>query len=141
MRVLGGPVTQVQALITTTQPYLSGPDTLLLNLVFASGALGQLTMCLGAFERDGTRVRVYGDRGTIASDRERIALWTGDGSARTEPVPGPYNFVAEFIAFHDAVLRGDRSSTFAREALADLQLIDAALRSAETGANTHLKHS
>jgi predicted dehydrogenase len=133
LRLLAGHVARVQTFYTTIQPYLAGTDTMLINLQFVNGLIGQLSLGYGSVDPDGRKVKVYGEDGTVVITRERIEIWKTDGKQRSEPVIGPSNFVSEFIAFYDAVIKGDKSPESARQALADLRVIDAAIRSAENG--------
>ena len=138
MRLLGGPVNRVQAVSTTMQPYLGGQDTLLINLTFASGAIGQITFCRGGLDYEARCPRLYGDRGTLVVDRDHVDVWQHDGVRRAEPVTGLDDFTAEFIAFHESVVQGDTSPDSAQEAFKDLLLIDAAIRGAASGATVEI---
>jgi predicted dehydrogenase len=133
MRLLGGPIVKAQATGVTIQPYLSSTDTVLINLQFTSGLIGQISLGYGAFDPDGRKVKVYGENGTLVITRDRIEVWSLDGRQRSEPVTGPSNFVSEFTAFYDMVNRGEKSPDSAHQALADLRVIDAAIRSVESG--------
>jgi predicted dehydrogenase len=135
LQVLAGPIESVQATSAVLQPYLGGPDLMVINLRFQSGVLGQVTLGYGVLDYDHSpsRPKLYGDKGTLAVTRDQVEVWLHDGARRVEPVEGPRNYVAEFIAFHEAVAQGDKSADSARAAFEDLRFIDAALRSAETG--------
>ncbi len=133
MRLLGGDVSRVQAVSTTMQSYLGGADTLLVNVTYRNGLIGQINAASGAVDCEPRGPKVYGDRGTMLLTREQIDVWRHDGTKRSEPVTGPSNFQAEFQAFYEAVITGDRSANSARQAYADLQVIDCAIRSAASG--------
>jgi predicted dehydrogenase len=142
---VGSPITEVHGLVTTFNPQLSGPqnDTLLLNLRFASGMIGQMALGYSAVDHDARRPKIYGREGTLVLFGDRIELWrTGDELAETIPIEAKADGVREeWLDFYNAVANGSPLQYPASEALADLQVILAGLESSRTGEVVRLNPS
>ncbi len=130
LHTLGGPISQIHALTTSFCPDEFGPiDTLLLNLAFASGLIGHVAFSVGAPEQESRALLLYGTEGRLALTPSLITVKSSRGE-RSIPVPPVDPFQAAFKDFHRAIVTGDSPLGTAVAALADLQVIGAALRSA-----------
>lgn len=130
LRILGGPIARVSALTTSFNPSLLGDaDTMLLHLAYDSGLIGNLVFSVGAPEHERRPLVVYGTEGRLELGQQTIGIQTPAGRREIAlPVVDP--FVEEFLDFYHAIVDGTPVRGTPAEALADLQVIDAALRSA-----------
>jgi predicted dehydrogenase len=133
-------VTSVHGLRASFNPSLSGgqDDTLLLQLTFANGLVGQMALGYSAIDQDARRPKMYGDKGTLVLDPDRklIELWRVGREAPTETFPMETienDFKAEWLDFYSAIVEGKTPRCTPEEALADLRILDAGRRSAATG--------
>ncbi len=133
MQMLAGPVAAVQGLVTTFHPEDDVPDTMLANLRFASGAVGHLTYATDVHRREQSPVRVYGTEGTLEIHDDRISLSNGDGEQEIPCAGGPTGLDQEFEDFYACITTGKRPDVTPEEALRDLRVIDAAIRSSRYG--------
>lgn len=113
-------------------------DTLLLHLVFDNGLMGQMALGYGVIDHDARRPKVYGDKGTLVLDlrQKLIELWPVGKEAKTQTIPmetAGNDFRAEWLEFYSAIVEGKTPYSTPEEALTDLLIIDAGLRSAATG--------
>jgi predicted dehydrogenase len=141
--MVGSLVVQVHGLATTFIPGLSGPqhDTLLLNLRFANGMIGQMALGYGAVDHGARHPKVYGRNGTLTLFDDHIELWRTGRDEPTETIKMERSgdgFREEWLDFYKAVATGSALRFPPEEALADLQIILAGLESAETGAVVRL---
>jgi predicted dehydrogenase len=142
--MVDSPVTEVHGLATTFNPHLSGPqnDTLLLNLKFANGMIGQMALGYSAIDHDARHPKVYGRDGTLVLFGDRIEVWRTGRDAPTEiiPIEAKTDGVREeWLDFYNAVANDEPLQHPPSEALADLQVILAGLESARAGKVVSLK--
>lgn len=148
-QVTGAEPTAVRATTRTILPELFGeqPDTLLATIDLADGTVGRLALSFGMASRWTNAVHVYGTTGTLALLQQRreidgrvrydewIELQTGASLPDRIPLEDRGSGVAQELAdFHRALTTGAPARGAASEAAKDLQIIDAALAAAETGA-------
>jgi len=133
LQMLAGPVTAVQGLVTAFNSGDEGPDTMLANLRFATGAVGHLTYATGVHRREPSPVRVYGTEGTLEIHEDRIVLCARDGEQEIPSAGEPTGLNQEFADFYTCMATGKRPDVSPEDALRDLQVIDAAIRSSHYG--------
>jgi len=133
LQMLAGPVTTVQGLVTSFHSGEDVPDTMLANLRFATGAVGHLTYATDVHRREQSPVRVYGTEGTLEIHEDRIVLSNGDGEQEIPCAGGPTGLDQEFADFYTCVTTGKRPDVAPEDALRDLEVIDAAIRSSRYG--------
>lgn len=142
MRVIvNSAITDVHGLLTCFNPALSNgqPDSLLLQLRFANGVIGQMALGYSAIDRESRKPKIYGDAGTLVLCSDRIEIWTRSGDVRSTPLESTgRGFAEEWIDFYAAVTTGSQPAGTAEEALMDLAVIDAGIRSAEEGCSVRL---
>lgn len=127
-----GPVVEVQAITSAfNQPLLGPVDTMLVNLKFESGVAGHLTFSVGLPECSPTPLQVFGPNGRVDVEPSTIHV-TSNGRADSIPLPDVDPFEAEFEDFYNGIVYGQPLQALPNDALADLAIIDAALRSAES---------
>lgn len=142
-------LTAVRATTRTVLPELFGeqPDTLLATIDLADGAVGRLALSFGMVSRWTNALHVYGTAGTLALLQQRrkvdgqaryddwIEIQTGDQPPDRIRLEDRGSGVAQELAdFHRALTTGSPPRGTAWEAAKDLQIIDAALAAAESGA-------
>jgi predicted dehydrogenase len=139
MRRLGGEVEQVQAFTRDIHPVLKGPDTAVINLRFRSGCLGSIIYSGAAQAAGGdfSGYRILGTAGAITvGERETCLLQPAADKGKGEvadrvPSEDGADYYNEFVDFYAAVREGRPPRVPPAEALRDLQIIMAALDSAE----------
>ncbi len=138
MQMLGGPVEAVQGVSTSFSDDSDVPDTLMMNLVFSSGAIGHLTYSVGVFAEEEASFRVFGTAGTLAVHRDRVSIQNADGSEDL-PVDGNVSGIElEFRDFYRAITESVQPEVSPQDGLNDLLVIDAALRSHREGKLIHV---
>ncbi len=144
MRVMvGGEVTLVHGLTASFNPQLSGqqPDTLVLQLTFSNGMVGQIALGYAAIDQEARHPKIYGSEGTLTLFPDHIEVWpvAQDKPGETIPLGNPSpGFREEWEDFYSALANGTPLKSTAEDALVDLQIIDAGLRSAASGETVRL---
>ncbi len=131
LRLVVGEISGVSASVRQCRSDLPPADTLAAALTFAGGALGTLAITYAANHSADSGLTVVGDRGTLHVDYKQVKV-TRDGKTDTHEFPDD-GVEREFAAFA-AAIRGDaphRNS--AAQALQDVAVIEAILRSSERG--------
>lgn len=112
-------------------------DTLLLNLVFENGLLGQLALGYATIDSDARKPKVYGTDGTLVMDpgKKVIELLPVDKSAqiKTFPLETANDFLLQWVDFYNAITSHAKMYSTPEDALFDLMILDAGRRSAKTG--------
>jgi len=133
LQMLAGPITTVQGLVTSFHSGEDVPDTMLANLRFATGAVGHLTYATDVHRQEQSPVRVYGTEGTLEIHEDRMVLSNRDGEQEIPCAGGPTGLDQEFADFYACVTTGKRPDVAPEDALRDLEVIDAAIRSSRYG--------
>jgi predicted dehydrogenase len=129
--IVGGRVSSLHALTASFNPSLLGEiDTMLVNMKFASGFVGNLNFSVGTPESHESPLTLYCSNGRMEIDRDKIVIAKADTS-RVIDVPDHDPFVHEFRNFYEAVVEGVRPLGTAEGALDDLRFVEAAILSAE----------
>lgn len=138
-QVINNPIHTVQALSTSIASEFSSrlDNLLLLNLTFSDGFLGQAMLSNAAVEQETRRHKVFGDDGTIALliKERRIELWPahGDPQELYSAPPHDDDYLLMFNDFYQYAVNNVVPTSTAEDALVDLQVIEAALKSAHSG--------
>ncbi len=132
-RMILGEVETVSAQIVSLRPDLPPADTMSASLCFANGALGTYAVTY-ATPGPATPLQIAGDKGVLLAVKDKVELWQAGKVAKTWEEPSPEDgLVAMYEDFSQAIRTGRPPRATAAEALADLRLIVAMLRSGETG--------
>jgi predicted dehydrogenase len=135
LRELGGEVEQVQAFTKLVHPVMNGVDTMVLNLRFRNGALGQLLFTDAAveYETHFVQATVLGTEGTILMEGATMRLRRrgAEEEVYTDPEEDG-GYYREFLNFYEAIVEGKPVVVTPEEALRDLEIIMRGLDSAET---------
>jgi predicted dehydrogenase len=139
MRVMvNSPVVDIYGLLSSFNPVLFShqPDTLLLNLRYANGMVGQMALGYGAMDKDARRPKIYGEKGTLALFGDRIEMWANVTNAAVQEFKldsnGP-GFQEEWLDFYESIVNGKELLGTAEDAFQDLRLIELGIRSALEG--------
>jgi predicted dehydrogenase len=136
-RVLGE-ITHVSAEVTQMRADLPPTDTLVAAFQFERGFIGNWTMTFAANSPFGASFTVVGDQGALRVGWGELEISTG-GETRKEPVSGIGTMQAELAAFADAIRSGTPSPAGSPlEALRDVAVIEAILRSGEIGSRVEV---
>ncbi len=133
LRMLLGEVETAAAHVAALRSDLPPADTLSASLRFASGAVGSYSVTY-AVPGPETPLQIAGAEAALLVTRDRVEHWKQGKviQAWAEPSAGD-GLVAMYADFAQAVRTGCTPRSTAAEGYADLQLIEAMLRAAETG--------
>lgn len=124
LRLIFGEIVEVSATVDA--------DSLIANLTFASGLLGNYSVTYAAGSSRFITLSVRGENGGIRLDAQGIEVTSGK-ETRTLPSARTFTVDAEFVGFAEAIRDGKPHRSPAREALQDLAVVEAMLDSAESG--------
>lgn len=131
LRLLVGEVEEVAAFTAQMREDLPPADTLAASLRFAGGALGAFGVTFAAQHDAETAISIIGDGGSLRVYRGTLEITRGGEIARhTYADQGVRDELAAFAA---AIIDGTPHRNSAEEALRDVAVIEALLKSAETG--------
>ncbi|MCS7001476.1 MAG: Gfo/Idh/MocA family oxidoreductase [Dehalococcoidia bacterium] len=148
--VAHAPAVAAQAMARAIRPSTLGrqPDTYLVNLTLADGALAHVLYSAAVLDDNSGYLKAYGEDGMLALNQRRVVAngviryedWlerytTRDGPAARQPLPdNPDNGMrAEFLDWYHAIADGAPSRSEPIEALRDLLIVDAAIVAAQSG--------
>lgn len=131
-RQILGEITRVSAFTAQMHPDLPPADTLTAALAFESGLIGHYTASYTAPAPVPTYLMVVGERGGLRVGRGFLQL-TVDGETSQLPLAGYRSVNAELSAFAQIVRGGVARNSTPQDALQDVAVIEAMLRSAEMG--------
>jgi len=131
MRMLLGEVAEVSAHTARTSPHFEADETMSASLRFANGALGTYLVTYGWGAPWGGEFHVVGERGALRVQRGIIEL-TVEGETEKIPCQKFDGVAQEFAAFAAAVQTGAAHLNSPEEALRDVAVVEAMIRSAET---------
>ncbi len=132
LRMILGEVAEVSAYTAQTSPHFAVDETLSATLRFANGALGTYLVTYGWGAPWGGELHVVGDQGTLRVQRGLIER-TAQGKTEAITTAKFDGVEREFAAFA-AAIRGEAPHVNTpQEALRDVAVIEAMIRSAEIG--------
>jgi predicted dehydrogenase len=133
-RFLLGPVARVQAQIGRPVQPLEVEDTARIQFEFASGAMGAVDLSWSLHKEVPSYVRVYGSKGTLEVGF-KLSRYKLEGHKDWTPFGNGYDKLGAFaaqLANFAGVIRGQQRPVITSEdALASVQVIEAAYRSAD----------
>lgn len=132
LRMILGDIREVSAVTAQVRPDLPPLDTLSASLQFASGVLGTYLVTFAVGAPWPPALRITGESGALSVWHQELVL-TSEGATRTIPVAANRGVEAELVAFAQAIRVQQPHRNTPAEALQDLAVIEAMLRSVETG--------
>ncbi|HVC35150.1 MAG TPA: Gfo/Idh/MocA family oxidoreductase [Chloroflexota bacterium] len=138
IRLLCGDVRRLHGVIQDANPTMGGPSDLALNLVFASGAIGDYVAAHPAIPlpAETNHMRLYGDEGvvTIGGRSRTVSVFRPDGSTEEYQVESPdLGYYNEFLNFSDAIAHGEPVVGTVAQSYHNMLVVMRALDSAEEG--------
>jgi predicted dehydrogenase len=133
-RMVIGEVARASAFAMLSRPDCPPLNTIAANFEFENGCIGTFSGIYGA-PRGGdynAGLTVSGTEGFLHATYDRVTVSRGDES-RTIKTAGVSNVQAELAAFAETIRHGTPNRNSPQQALQDVALIEALLRSAETG--------
>jgi predicted dehydrogenase len=132
LRLIVGEIVQVSATLKQVASHLPPADTLAAHLLFANGAVGTYLVSYAVAAPWPAHLYIVGEKGALRMQRGEVELtMAGETEVRT------YNkfdgVELDLIAFADAIRAGQLHANPPEEALRDLAVVDALLRSAAEG--------
>jgi predicted dehydrogenase len=131
-RLALGEVERVSAFTALMHADFLPADTICANLQFANGVIGTYSVIYGSKVFWTSGLTVSGENGYLSAWRDAITV-NANGETRTIKASGVMTVNAELEAFAAAVRSGTPHQGEPVEALRDVAVIEAMLRSAETG--------
>ena len=128
LRALLGEVKAVQAFVTHNNPALPPSDTLAATLHFANGVIGVYLSSHADTLPSAPPLLIVGDAGILRVDRGFLEIERAGKVERTE-LPKQDGVQNEFVAFFAALRGGPAHINTPQEALRDLAIIEAMLKS------------
>lgn len=132
LRMLFGEIASVSAYSAQVRPDLPPLDTMTAALRFERGLLGTYTVTYGAGSPFSSALHVVGEHGSLRVDRGLLEVTMVDGETQTTAFR-PSGVEAELAAFAAAIREGAAHRNTPAEGLRDVAVIEAMLRSAQTG--------
>ena len=133
LRQVVGEIAAVSAAVAQVSAALPPADTLAATLRFENGAVGTYLTTFAGGSPWTTPLTVVGDAGSLRVDQGKVELSDGDGIVHTLDFGARHGVERELAAFAAAVQTGTVLRNTPDEGLRDLAVIEAMLRSAETG--------
>ena len=133
LRLVAGEIASVSAVVTQHRPDLPPADTLSAALAFENGAVGTYAVTYASGSPWPASLRVVGDTGALRVHHSGIELTGADGQTRQIEFDGRSGIQNQMTAFAAAIRRGEPHFNTPAEAVQDVAIIEAMLRSAETG--------
>jgi predicted dehydrogenase len=135
MRMLLGEVRSVHALVQDANPAMGGPSDLVLNVRFASGAIGSYTAAylpIAAHE-EANEMRIYGSAGSMALRGRLVRLVRGDGTVEEHTLQNDGGYLKQLQNFYGAIVHDEPIAGTIAQSVANLRVIMTAMDSAERG--------
>ncbi len=133
LRLILGEVARVSAIASAVRSDLPPWDTLQAALAFESGVTGVYSLTYAHGAPWSTTLDIVGDAGALRVSAGMLELTSGGATQRIE-LPAPRGVVEELRAFAAAIRDGAPHRNPPAQAVQDVAVMEAMLRSAETGA-------
>lgn len=133
MRMVLGEIASVSASTTQRRVDLPPADTLTASMQFENGTLGSYSVTYAGGAPWYGALQIVGDRGAVRILRDGEIEVTAKGQTRLEKVEGFNGVRAELAAFAAAIREGQAHHNGPAEALQDVAVVEAMLRSAASG--------
>ena len=130
MRQVLGEIESVSAIKAQMRSDLAPADTLSASLEFENGAIGSYSVTFASAEPHPTALHIAGERGNLRDTLDKIEL-TVDGRTDTINLSGGKGVWAELKAFATAIRCGEEHRNPPHQALQDVAVFEAMLRSAD----------
>ncbi|NDJ77766.1 MAG: Gfo/Idh/MocA family oxidoreductase [Chloroflexi bacterium] len=132
LRLVLGEIAAVSAMTTQHRPDLPPADTLVAILEFECGVTGTYCVTYATDAPWPPALRIVGEQGALALPRQGLEI-TRNGHTQHITLPAHQSVQAELAAFAAAIRTGARHRNSPQQALQDVAVIEAMLRSAESG--------
>ena len=132
LRWLLGEIASVSAMKTQIRTDLPPADALSATLQFESGVVGVYLATYAVNAPWPPALHITGETGSLRVHRQDLEV-TSDGATHTIPITAHQGVKAEMADFAAAIRRGQLHRNTPEQALQDVAVIEAMLRSAETG--------
>jgi len=137
LRLIVGEVASVSAIASVIRGDLPPWDTLQAALAFEGGVSGVYSLTYAYAAPWAPTLDIVGDGGALRVSLGALELTSGGATERIE-LPAPRGVVEELRAFAAAIRDGAPHRNPPAQAVQDVAVIEALLRSAETGARTEV---
>lgn len=138
LRLVLGEIARVTAFAAQMRPDLPPVDTLTAALRFESGLIGSYSVTYASTAPFASHLTVIGEKGTLRVNRDFLEL-TLDGQTEALPLAPSQGVTDELAAFARTVRLGEPHHNSPQQALQDVAVVEAMLRSAETGASVEVE--
>ncbi len=139
LRQVVGKIASISAEVKQLREDLPPADTLSASLAFANGAVGSYTVTYASGAPFRTAVEVVGDSGALRVSHDLLEI-SAEGNMQSVAVERSNGVEAEFAAFAAAVREGKPHVNSALEALRDVAVVEAMLKSGQEGRRVAVDH-
>lgn len=133
LRMIAGEIASVSAASAQHRPDLPPVDSISAALTFDNGTLGAYSVTYAAGSPWPASLRVVGEAGALRVHHHGIEVTGADEQTRRIDIEGRSGIQNEFLAFAAAIRGGEAHANTPAEGVQDVAVIEAMLRSAETG--------
>ncbi|MCU7494438.1 MAG: Gfo/Idh/MocA family oxidoreductase [Ignavibacteria bacterium] len=140
LRMLFGEFTSVKAFTKSINPKIGSPDTMSLQFRSQSGVDGVFNIFYSVDGYWENRLLIFGSRGSIIIQENKLMLKNNSEDDYIEEVEDDNGYIAEFTDFYNGIRKKKKVLSTPHEGLKDLEVIIAALKSAESNRSVSLTH-
>ncbi len=133
LRMLMGEVASVTAVKTQHRPALPPLDTLSSSMIFENGAVGVYFVTYATGAPWESVSGIVGDKGALQVKWRESLEVTTNGETRSVPIRESNGIEGELAAFAAAIRNGEPHRNTPEQGIQDVAVLEAMLRSAETG--------
>ncbi len=131
LRMLFGEVNSVSAFTESINPKIGKPDTMSVQMIFSSGVKVIYNLFFTVKHHWENKLLVFGDKGTIEVNDEMITLKVNDNDSQIINASDYGGYDEEFNDFYNAIVNSKKVKSTFKDGYKDMEVIFAALRSAE----------
>jgi len=132
LRMLFGEIKSVAAFTESINLKIGKPDTMSVQMIFSSGIKVIYNLFFTVKHHWENKLLVFGDKGTIEVNDDIISLKLNDNNPKIIDASDFGGYDEEFMDLYNAILHGSKIKSTFIEGFKDMQVVFAALESANT---------
>lgn len=139
LRMLFGEVRSVAAFTDSINPKIGKPDTMSVQMIFSPGVKVIYNLLFSVNHHWENKLLVFGDKGTIEVNDDLIALKLNDNTPQIIDGSDFGGYDEEFMDFYNAIITRKKVKSAFIDGYKDMEVVFAALKSAETNKVIQIK--
>lgn len=139
LRMLFGEVKSVAAFTYSINPKIGKPDTMSVQMIFNSGVKVIYNLFFSVKHHWENKLLVFGDKGTVEVNDDLIALKLNDDNPQIIDGSDFGGYDEEFMDFYNAIITRKKVKSAFIDGYKDMEVVFAALKSAETNKVIQIK--